>query len=50
MESVTKAFYELGWRGINLEPVGESYEKLQEDRPEDINLQVAVGAFEGEVR
>ena len=47
IESVTKAFYNAGWRGINIEPVSEWYEKLQHDRPEDINLQLAAGARKG---
>jgi FkbM family methyltransferase len=44
--SVTKAFYDAGWRGINIEPVSEWYEKIREERPEDVNLQLAVGASE----
>jgi len=48
-DSVTKAFYDAGWRGINIEPVSEWFKKLQEDRPEDINLQLAVGACKGKV-
>lgn len=42
VDSVTKAFYELGWHGINLEPVTHWYERLVADRPLDINLQLAV--------
>jgi FkbM family methyltransferase len=42
VDSVTKAFYERGWRGINIEPVRQWYEKLVLDRPEDTNLNVAV--------
>ena len=49
VDSVSKAFYDNGWRGINIEPVSEWYEKLLKDRPDDINLQVAVGANEGEI-
>jgi len=41
-DSVTKAFYERGWRGINIEPVHQWYEKLALDRPEDINLNLAL--------
>lgn len=47
--SVTKAFYDKGWRGINIEPVRECFEELSNARPRDINLQVAAGAREGEV-
>jgi FkbM family methyltransferase len=41
-DSVTKAFYDRGWRGINIEPVKYWHEKLEQERPEDINLNVAV--------
>ncbi len=40
--SVTKAFSELGWRGINVEPVPSVFERLREDRPLDINLNLGV--------
>ena len=40
---MTKAFYNRGWRGINIEPVSEFFELLQQDRPDDINLHLAVG-------
>ena len=49
VDSVTKAFYDAGWRGINIEPVSEWFEKLQQDRPDDINLQLAVGARKGKI-
>ena len=39
--TVTKAFYERGWHGINIEPVEEWFEKLVADRPNDINLRLA---------
>jgi len=48
--SVTKAFYERGWRGINLEPVGSWFQNLLADRPEDINLQIAAGSQSGNIR
>jgi len=47
VDSVTKAFYDAGWRGVNIEPVDEWYEKLLKDRPEDINLKIGVGARKG---
>ena len=50
VDSVTKTFHETGWRGINVEPVAFWMERLRRDRPEDINLQVAAGGTEGEVR
>ncbi|RFB80995.1 FkbM family methyltransferase [Methylovirgula sp. 4M-Z18] len=46
-DSVTKLFYDRGWRGINIEPVSEYFTRLQSERPRDINLQVAVGAEDG---
>lgn len=48
--SVTKAFYERGWRGINIDPVPHWYKKLVDDRPEDINLNAAVGAEIGTLK
>lgn len=48
-DSVTKAFYDRGWRGINLEPASQWYEKLAEKRQRDINLQLAAGAEGGEM-
>lgn len=40
--SVTKAFYDRGWNGINIEPVRHWYEKLELERPNDVNLNIAV--------
>lgn len=50
IDSVTKAFYERGWRGINIEPVKKWFERLVEDRPEDINLQIVINNEPGVVR
>lgn len=47
-DSVTKAFYEKGWRGINIEPVDQWFKLLQRDRPEDINLQMVVSSTASE--
>jgi len=41
-DSVTKAFYEMGWHGINVEPVTHWFQRLEADRPRDTNLQLAV--------
>jgi len=43
IESVTKAFYDRGWSGINIEPSRTYFEKLAAERPRDINLMVAAG-------
>ncbi|WP_431080575.1 FkbM family methyltransferase [Pseudomonas thivervalensis] len=42
-DSVTRAFYERGWRGINIEPVPAYYDALCRQRPHDINLQCVAG-------
>jgi FkbM family methyltransferase len=47
IDSVTKAFYERGWRGINIEPDAEYFHKLEDDRPHDVNLLTAVGCEPG---
>lgn len=43
-DSVSKAFYEHGWRGIHVEPVPEYAALLREDRPDEDVLQIALGA------
>lgn len=49
VDSVTKAFYDRGWRGINIEPVPRWHERLVAARPHDINLRVAVSSEPGTV-
>lgn len=49
LHSVTQAFYERGWQGINIEPAGSYYERLCAARPLDTNLEVAVADIEGEL-
>ncbi|CAN7484097.1 FkbM family methyltransferase [Rhizobium rhizogenes] len=41
--SVTKAFYDRGWHGVNIEPIGTLFRRLEQARPRDINLQIAAG-------
>jgi FkbM family methyltransferase len=41
--SVTAAFYDRDWRGINIEPNPSFFEMLRADRPRDINLNVLIG-------
>ncbi len=43
VDSVTKAFYNADWSGINIEPISEHIETLKLERPRDINLAVAAG-------
>jgi FkbM family methyltransferase len=46
-DSVTKAFYDRGWRGINIEPVPEYHRRLNDERPRDLNLAIAAGENNG---
>ncbi|MDH4406452.1 MAG: FkbM family methyltransferase [Cyanobium sp. D14.bin.5] len=46
VDSVTKAFYDLGWRGINVEPNKDFFRQLEDERPRDINLCMALGEAE----
>jgi FkbM family methyltransferase len=45
--SVTRAFYENGWRGINVEPDPLYADKLRKERPRDVTLEVALGHSPG---
>lgn len=45
--SVTKAFYDRGWSGINIEPSSERFRKLCLHRPRDTNLQLLVAEQQG---
>lgn len=45
--SITKHFYDLGWRGINVEPAADPFKRLAEARPRDINLNVGLSDHEG---
>jgi FkbM family methyltransferase len=49
-DSVTKAFYDFGWSGINIEPNPALHSLLVKQRPRDINLEVAVGEHEEGVK
>ena len=48
-DSVTNAFYQRGWWGINIEPVPSLHRLLCEQRPRDVNLGVAAGAAAAEI-
>ena len=47
IDSVSKAFYEKGWRGTHVEPVPQYADLLREDRPDETVLQVALSDSEG---
>ncbi|SFU39203.1 FkbM family methyltransferase [Pseudoduganella namucuonensis] len=49
LHSVTKAFYDAGWRGINIEPMPSYRQPFLDQRPRDINLGCAAGAEAGEI-
>jgi FkbM family methyltransferase len=42
VDSVSKAFYEHGWRGIDVEPLPEYAEALRQDRPGNTVIQALV--------
>ena len=48
-DSVTRAFYERGWHGINIEPLPSHAADLRAQRERDIILQCAAGAESGEI-
>jgi FkbM family methyltransferase len=50
VDSVTRHFYEQGWRGINIEPVPSQIAPFARERPRDVNLAVAVAATAGTTR
>ncbi len=45
--SVTRAFHDRGWTGVNVEPSAHYFSRLRAARPGDINLRVALGAQPG---
>jgi len=47
IDSVSRAFYERGWRGVHIEPVPAFAQLLRADRPDETVLQVALGEREG---
>jgi FkbM family methyltransferase len=47
--SVTKAFYDAGWRGISIEPLPSFHQAFLDQRPRDINLAIAAGSSNGEL-
>ena len=45
--SVTKHFYEHGWRGVNIEPLPKMHARLTADRPRDVTLHAGLADIEG---
>lgn len=49
IDSVSKAFYDRGWRGIHIEPVAQYAELLRSARPDEAVLQVALSDTDGQI-
>lgn len=47
VDSVSKAFYEKGWRGVHVEPTATYANLLRLDRPDELVLQVAISDHRG---
>ncbi len=47
--SVTKHFYDRGWRGVNIEPLAREHALLCRERPADVNLALALSGEPGRV-
>lgn len=47
VHSVTKWFYDRGWRGVNVEPNPSCFRLLNEERTRDINIQAAISDSNG---
>lgn len=47
VDSVSRLFYEQGWRGVHIEPVPEYADLLRKDRPDESVFQVALGPAPG---
>ena len=45
--SITRAFHDRGWTGVNVEPSTHYFDRLRLRRPGDVNLRVALGAQSG---
>lgn len=47
VDSVSKAFYEHGWRGIHVEPLSEYAAALRQDRPDERVIEAVLAAQTG---
>lgn len=48
-DSVTKYFYDRGWRGINVEPNPRFFKLLEQKRPRDINVKAGISDKSGKL-
>lgn len=46
-DSVTRALYERGWHGVNIEPGPGRIDSFEDARPRDVNLAIAIGDEDG---
>lgn len=46
-DNVTKLFYDLGWSGINIEPLKNHYDILVQERKRDTNLSIGISNTDG---
>ena len=44
IDSVSRTFYEQGWRGVHVEPTADYAHALRTDRPDEEVLQLAIGS------
>ena len=49
-DSVTKIFYQKGWKGLNVEPSPKLYSKLVKNRTRDINVNVGASNKEAKLQ
>lgn len=47
--SLTKHFYDLGWKGINVEPASQPFERLEGARTRDVNLNIGLSDQPGTI-
>ena len=45
--SNTRHFYDLGWSGVNIEPIPWRFERIRTARPRDVNLNVGIAGCNG---
>jgi FkbM family methyltransferase len=50
VDSVSRAFYQNGWRGVHAEATTHYANKVRRDRPDELVIQAAIGVGEGLLR
>ena len=49
IDSVSKAFYDRGWRGVHVEPIAAYAARLRAARPDEVIVEKCIGAQSGRV-